>query len=213
MDVVPSAATLAAYTLAVAALAITPGPDMALFLGKTLSHSRRAGFAALLGALTGTLVHTMLVAVGLSALLAASATAFLVLKVVGAVYLLWLAVDAVRNGSAFNVAAAARSETLGAVYLKGIAINLLNPKIVMFFLTFLPQFISPTDPDAAGKLVVLGVWFAVVGAPICGVMILFAGALSRLLARSRRARRALDYIFASVLAGFAVKLITARATP
>src|SRR3954466_14627568 len=106
MTFLPDAGVLLAYSLACFVLVITPGPDMSLFLAKTLSGGRRAGIAALLGVQLGCCVHTMLAALGLSALLAASGTAFFVLKVVGGLYLLWLALDAVRHGSALNVAPA-----------------------------------------------------------------------------------------------------------
>lgn len=212
MDYLPTAPVLAAYVVACVALTLTPGPDMTLFLSKTLAQGRAAGLAAFLGATTGILVHTTMVAVGLSALLVASATAFTVLKVVGAAYLLWLAVDAIRHGASFSLDGTPRPhETFAAVYVKGLAINLLNPKVIVFFITFLPQFVSPADPDAAGKLFVLGVLFVIVAAPIIVAMILGAGAIARLLRRSPRATRAVDYLFATVLGGFAVKLALARA--
>src|SRR5215213_1150288 len=108
MTFLPDLAVLLAYSLACFVLFITPGPDMSLFLAKTVAGGRRAGMASMIGAMTGCCVHTLLAALGLSALLAASATAFTVLKVVGALYLLWLAVDAVRNGSALNLKAETR---------------------------------------------------------------------------------------------------------
>src|ERR671938_1539233 len=108
MAFLPDAAVLLAYSLACFVLFITPGPDMSLFLAKTLTGGRRAGLAAMLGAQAGCCVHTLLAALGLSALLAASATAFTVLKTVGALYLLWLAIDAVRHGSALNLREGAR---------------------------------------------------------------------------------------------------------
>ena len=99
MNFLPEISVLIAYSLAVMTLAVTPGPDMTLFIGKTISQGRLAGFVAFLGASTGLLFHTFSVAIGLSALLAASASAFFALKVVGCLYLLWLAYDAVRKGS------------------------------------------------------------------------------------------------------------------
>lgn len=212
LSYLPDAPVLAAYVLACVALTLTPGPDMTLFLSKTVAHGRSAGFAAFFGAATGILCHTTMVALGLSALLVASATAFTVLKVVGAVYLLWLAIDAVRNGSSFSLDGTVRPrEPVGRVYLKGVAINLLNPKIIVFFITFLPQFVSSSDPNAVGKLFVLGVLFVVVATPITVAMIFGAGAIARYLKRSPRATRAVDYLFAGVLGGFALKLIASRA--
>ncbi|MEM8852563.1 MAG: LysE family translocator [Pseudomonadota bacterium] len=212
-DVLPTLPVLITYTLAVIALTLTPGPDMTLFLGKTVSQSRLAGFAAYAGAATGLLVHTVFVAIGLSALLVASATAFTVLKVVGALYLLWLAVDALRNGSSFQLdGTKLAAQSVKAVYLKGLLINLLNPKIIVFFITFLPQFVSPTDPNASAKLIVLGVLFVVIATPITTTMIVFAGSLARFLKRSPKATRAVDWLFATVLGGFAVKLLLTRAS-
>lgn len=208
--VLPDLPVLLTFAVAVAVLALTPGPDMTLFLSKTVSQSRMAGVAAYAGAATGLLVHTLLVAVGLSALLVASATAFTVLKLVGAAYLVWLAVDAVRNGSSFRMEAGHR-EPLGAVYLKGLLVNILNPKIIVFFITFLPQFVSPQDPDAPGQLLALGVLFVVVASPICLSMIAFAGAIAAFLKRSPRVTRMIDWLFAGVLGAFAVKLLAARA--
>ncbi|MBJ3777223.1 LysE family translocator [Acuticoccus mangrovi] len=207
----PSLAVLLSFALASAALTITPGPDMTLFLSKTLSHSRAGGLAVFAGTTTGCLCHTTMVALGLSALLVASATAFTVLKIVGAGYLLWLAVDALRNGSSFQLDARRSDETLWRLYRKGLLVNLLNPKVIVFFITFLPQFVSTTDPEATVKLFVLGVLFVVVSAPIIVAMIFGAGSLARLLRRSPRATRAVDYVLAGVLGGFAVKLLAARA--
>jgi threonine/homoserine/homoserine lactone efflux protein len=103
MTFLPDPETLAAYSIACLILCITPGPDMSLFLQRTITAGRAAGIASTLGASAGCLVHTAVAAVGLSAVIAASPTAFLVLKIVGAGYLAWLAVDAIRNGSSLNV--------------------------------------------------------------------------------------------------------------
>lgn len=210
---VPALPVLAAYTLAVLLLTLTPGPDMALYLGRTLARGRVAGFAAFLGTAAGLVVHSMLAAVGLSALLAASANAFLALKIVGAVYLLWLAVDTVRNGSAFAPAAVGgAAESPGRSFLAGLFINVLNPKIIVFFVTFLPQFVAAGDPDAAGTLLFLGLWYIVVTVPPTVMMILAAARLAGFLKRSPRVIRALDWLFAGVMAAFAVRLLAARGT-
>src|SRR4051812_32554758 len=137
MTFLPDPAVLAAYTLACFVLFVTPGPDMSLFLARTLSGGRRAGLAAMLGAMAGCSVHTLLAALGLSALLAASATAFGVLKTVGALYLLWLAFAAVRHGSALDVAPGrAGTVPLWRTFWLGVGVNLTNPKVVLFFVTF-----------------------------------------------------------------------------
>jgi len=210
MDFIPTFPVLAAYVAAVLVITFTPGPDMTLFLGKAVRQGRAWGIAAMLGATTGVLVHTTLVALGLSALLAASATAFLVLKVVGALYLLWLAVEAVRHGSALSLDAAGpvpSREPLFRTWLTGLIVNLLNPKIIMFFVTFLPQFVAADDPHAMQKLFFLGVVFVAIAVPICAAMIASASHLSRFLKRSPRVMRGIDWLFAGVFSAFALRLI------
>ena len=210
MDFLPSLPVFAAYLAAVLVITFTPGPDMTLFLGKAVRQGRGAGPAAMLGASTGALIHTSLVALGLSALLAASATAFFVLKVGGALYLLWLAVDAIRNGSALSLEAG-RPGGAGEPFLRsfatGLGVNLANPKVIMFFVTFLPQFVAADDPHAAGKLVFLGLVFVAVSLPICLLMIVFAARLARLLHRSPAVMRGVDFLFAGIFGAFAVRLL------
>lgn len=206
-DFIPSLPVLATFTLASIVLALTPGPDMTLFLSKTVAQSRVAGLASLAGASTGVVIHSVLVAAGLSVLLAASVVAFTVLKVVGALYLVYLAVDAIRHGSSLNLDRKAPPEPIRTVFLKGLLIDLLNPKVIIFFVTFLPQFVSPTDPHAAKKMLFLGLVFAAINIPVCGPLILFAHRIAGLLRRSPKATRFVDWLFATVLGGFAVKLI------
>ncbi len=206
-DFIPSLPVPVTFTLTSIVLALTPGPDMTLFLSKTVAQSRAAGLASLAGATTGVVIHSVLVAAGLSVLLAASAVAFMVLKVVGALYLVYLAIDAIRHGSSLNLDRKAPRERLGAAYTKGLLVDLLNPKVIIFFVTFLPQFMSPTDPHAAKKMLLLGLIFAAVTIPVCTPLIFFANRLAGLLKRSPRATRFVDWLFASVLGAFAVKLV------
>lgn len=209
MDFIPSLPVLGAYIIAVLVITFTPGPDMTLFLGKAVRQGTAAGMAAMIGASTGILIHTTLVALGLSALLAASATAFFVLKVVGALYLLWLAVDAIRHGSALNIEAGktAPPEPLAASWAKGLAVNLLNPKIIMFFVTFLPQFVTAGDPNATGKLFFLGITLVVIAFPFTAAMIVFASRIASGLKRSPKLLRGIDWLFAGIFSGFALKLL------
>jgi threonine/homoserine/homoserine lactone efflux protein len=212
MTFLPDLAVMLAYTAAAAILILTPGPDMTLFLGQTLTGGRARGIAAFLGASTGLVVHTMLAAFGLSALLAHSATAFGVLKIAGCAYLGWLAFDALRRGSALTLAPGASApQPRGQVFLMGVGINLLNPKIIMFFLTFLPQFVSASDPHAGAKLMFLGLYFIGLGIPICVVLILAAERFTSAIRRSPRVMRAIDYLFAGLMGAFAVRLLFARA--
>ncbi len=206
----PSLPVLATYSAAVVLLVLTPGPDMALFLGRTLSNGRRHGFAALAGTIAGLYVHTAFAALGLSALLAASPTAFAALKWVGAGYLLYLAVSVLRHGSAFEPREGESGSTPARAFWAGLGINVLNPKIVLFFVTFLPQFVDAGDPNAAVKLAVLGGLYGVWCTPICVALILGAERVSGTFRRSARLRRALDWATAGLFGAFAMKLALGR---
>jgi threonine/homoserine/homoserine lactone efflux protein len=210
LEHLPTLATVLAYAAAVVLLVFTPGPDMALFLGRTLASGRAAGLAALAGTTAGLYVHTALAAFGLSALLAASPMAYAALKWAGAAYLVVLAVQTLRHGSAFEVPGTRETVSLGRAFLAGLGVNILNPKIVLFFVTFLPQFVAANDPHAASKLAVLGGLYGLIGAPICVVLILAAERVSGAFARSARLRRGLDIATATLFGAFAARLVLAR---
>src|SRR5665213_2271980 len=134
MTFLPTAPVLLAFSIACLVVFVTPGPDMSLFLARTIAGGKKAGFAAMLGTMLGCCVHTMLVALGVKALLAASTTAFTLIKLVGGLYLLWLAIDAVRRGSALNVREGGARGPVSAwrSFLLGLGVDLTNPKIVLF---------------------------------------------------------------------------------
>ena len=127
---------------------------MTLWMSRTIRDGRTIGLMTLLGTNLGIAIHTLLVAFGVSALVVASPMAFLVLKTGGAAYLLWLAIQAVRNRSVLAVQSAGkRQASAGKAFLNGLWVNLLNPKVIIFFMTFLPQFVSVNDPQVTGKLI------------------------------------------------------------
>jgi threonine/homoserine/homoserine lactone efflux protein len=200
------------FVIATAILSITPGPDMTLFVGRALSEGKAAGFACMAGASTGIVVHTSMVALGLSALILASPAAFTALKVVGAVYLVWLAVQAIRKGSAFSPEKnGGKKHTLVQNWATGLGINLLNPKIILFNMTFLPQFVSAHDPHAMGKLFFLGLSFIPLALPFTNPMVVAADKFAGLLKKNPTVTRIVDWLFAGVFSAFALKIITAQA--
>ena len=208
MSFLPEPSLLFVYVIGVLAISLTPGPDMTFFVGKTLSRGVPYGLAALAGANTGVLLHSMLVAFGLSALIVASPNLFFAIKVAGALYLFWLAIDALRNGSTFRFEKqVSKNRGLFSSWLQGIAIDLLNPKIILFFMTFLPQFVSVDDPDARSKLLFLGVLFVVLSVMSMVPVILLADRLSGWLKANPKATRVIDYVFASVFGAFAVRIL------
>lgn len=212
MTFLPTLTILLTFTATAAVLIITPGPDMTLFMSKTLTQGRRAGIAAVLGASTGLIIHSLFAALGLSALLAASETGFYLLKFVGAGYLIYLAFQSVRSGSALTLETVAiRKESFARVWAQGLTINLLNPKIVIFFITFLPQFVNAGDPNAAAKLLFLGLYFVVIGMPACLAMVYGAHSVSSFLKSSPKAMRTFDWVFAGIMSTFALKLLAVRA--
>lgn len=201
--------TLAAFIAAVLVIAITPGPDMAFFVGRAVSQGRAAGLAAVAGATTGILVHTTLVALGLSALIAAAPTAYLVVKIAGALYLAWLAIQTLRQGSTLAVERSSEA-SLAATWASGVAINLLNPKIVLFFLTFLPQFVSPSDPHPARSLLTLGLLFIFIASFVTVPMVLAADRFAATLRARPSIARAIDWMLASVFLAFAATILLGR---
>jgi threonine/homoserine/homoserine lactone efflux protein len=207
MTFLPDLQTLLTFSLACFVLFVTPGPDMSLFLSRTITGGRRAGLASMVGACTGCLVHTLMAAVGLSAVIAASPTAFLAIKIMGALYLLWLAWGAIREGSALSVKeGAGQEESWMRIFWLGFLVNLSNPKVVLFFVTFLPQFVSATDPNVVGKLAFLGIYFVAFSMPLAVLMILGAERVIASLKANPKLMRAIDYLFAGVFAAFALKI-------
>ena len=212
MTFVPEWPVIVQFAVATFIIAVTPGPDMTLFVGRAIAEGRAAGMACMLGAMSGIVVHTTLVALGLSALILASPEVFLVLKMAGAGYLVWLAWQAITKGSAFSPDTARRApRPLLRNWATGLAINLLNPKIILFFMTFLPQFVSANDPRAPGQLFFLGLLFIPLCVAVTTPLVIAADRLAGLLGRSPRATRILDWLLAGVFSAFAVKIITAQA--
>lgn len=212
MNLFPSPTLFAAFVAASVLLAVTPGPDMALYLSRTFGGGRSHGFAALVGALSGVVVHTFAAALGLSALIAASARAYDAVKIAGALYLLYLAWGALRHGAALKLEAAGGAKgTLRGAYMAGLLINLTNPKVILFFVTFLPQFIDAGDPDPSAKLFVLGFSFVVIGGLVSAAIIAIAGRFVTAARANPRAVRWFDYGFAGLMGAFAVRLIAGAA--
>ncbi|MBS9722304.1 LysE family translocator [Tianweitania sp. BSSL-BM11] len=212
MTFLPDLSTFLQFAIATLVISITPGPDMTLFVGRAISEGRAAGFACMFGAMCGIVVHTSLVALGLSALIVASPQAFLALKVAGAGYLVFLAFQALHKGSAFSPdMVKRRPRSLLKNWATGIGINLLNPKIILFFMTFLPQFVSASDPHAPGKLFFLGLMFIPLSLPVVVPMVIAADRFAVLLKKSPRVTRIVDYLFAGIFSAFALKILTAQA--
>src|SRR6218665_2639027 len=191
MPFIPDLTVILAFAVATVVLAITPGPDMALQLSRAINYGRAHGLAAMFGAMAGIMVHTTLVAFGISVLIIAAPPLFLALKIAGAVYLLWLAYQAIVHGGGLRIAEAAKKPpTVWQSFATGLGINLLNPKVVLFFVTFLPQFVEAHDPGATTKLFFLGFEFVLLSIPLGLVTVLAADWLAAAFKRSKWVERA-----------------------
>jgi threonine/homoserine/homoserine lactone efflux protein len=209
---VPDLPVVIAFALAAFVLAVTPGPDMALQMSRAINYGFRHGIATGFGAMSGIAVHTTLVAFGISVLIIAAPPLFLALKIAGAVYLIWLAWQAVTQGGGIRIAARQKkAPTLWQSFLTGVGINLLNPKVVLFFVTFLPQFVDAHDPAASHKLFFLGAEFIAVSIPLMILTVFFAGWIADAFRRTKWIERAINYSFAAIFTAFAVTILTAQA--
>ncbi|MBW9053052.1 LysE family translocator [Rhizobium mesosinicum] len=188
-------------------LNISPGPDMAFILGHTIKSGTRAGFSAVFGIWTGACIHVLLAAFGLSAILAASAIAFSTVKWVGAIYLVWLGIQALRSKGEGGFVRAA-GETLGRrrIYRQGVLVSLLNPKVAIFFLAFLPQFVVEGAGPAWLQLAVHGGLIIVVAFFIEPPLILAGGRLADLFKRNAKIGLWLDRGLGALFVALGVRL-------
>ncbi len=194
-------------TFAAAALALTlaPGPDLALIVAHTVKGGRRNGFAAMVGIWTGALGHVALAALGLSAVLAASATLFAAVKWLGAAYLIWIGLQSLRGGES-----AMRPATGGGsawrIFRQGMLTDLLNPKVAIFFLAFLPQFVVEGAGPVWAQLALHGVLVVASAVFVEPPLILLGDRLAERLRGDGRATRWLERTLGGVLVGLGVKL-------
>ena len=195
-------------------LNLTPGPDVLYIVTRALKNGLRAGLVAVLGIVAGCLVHVGAAAIGVGALLAASSAAFTLLKWLGAAYLLWLGLrlllargDGALAGVARDaVGRAPAPVALKEVFLGGFWTNVLNPKVAIFFLAFVPQFIAPGTKNKALAFVLLGALFTVNAIPVNALWALAAAWLVRRVGAVQRGMHWLDRVAGCLFIGFGIKL-------
>jgi threonine/homoserine/homoserine lactone efflux protein len=179
------------FVLAGLALNATPGPDTLYIVGRSIAQGRWAGVLAALGISTGSLVHTAFAAFGLSVLLTRSATAFTVVRWVGAAYLIYLGLRMLLTSqSAADAVASLGSQSRAShwtIYRQAVLTNVLNPKVAIFFLAFLPQFVEPDSPHRTLALLLLGIVFVTNGTFWCLGLAWSAASVSRRLRQRRSA--------------------------
>ena len=189
-------------------LNITPGQDTFYIVGRSLAQGRLAGLWSVAGIMSGVLVHTMLAALGLSTLLATSALAFSIVKYAGAGYLVWLGVGMLRRGADHQGPRPELPRRLApwALYRQGILTNLLNPKVALFFLSFLPQFVAPHNGHAVVPFLVMGLVFFTTGSLWCLFLVLAAAWATRRLRRHTATGAVLSKMTGAVFVWLGLKL-------
>lgn len=200
------------FISAAALLLAIPGPAVFYIVGRSIGHSRNAGLVSALGIGVGTLIHTAAAAVGLSALLVSSATAFSVVKYLGATYLIYLGVQKLRRDESFDASPDAPPTTLTRVFAQGIVVNVLNPKTAFFFFAFLPQFIDPSRGHVATQILSLGILFACMGTFSDSLWAYFSGTVAHRLRGNPHWMRTQRYVSGGVLISLGVATAFAGST-
>ena len=191
--------TLAVFAAASLALAVVPGPAVLYIVSQSVYGGRRIGAVSALGVASGGVVHALAAVIGLSALLLASATAFTVVKLVGAAYLVWLGIRTLLSRDD-RIGGRRRESTLARTYSRGVVVNVLNPKTALFFIAFLPQFVE-TEGSARGQLAVFGAIFVAIALASDLVWALVAGSAGAVLRGSRAFLRMQRYVTGTVFVG------------
>lgn len=199
------------FLAAAVLITLSPGPDNLMVLSTGIAKGRLRGVAFGLGCALGCISHTILAVIGVSALIAASPTAFIALKVAGGLYLIWMGCGAIRSrGGARVEAVGAPNESARRLFTKGLVAAAINPKVVLFFLSFLPQFVVASRGDANLQIGLLGIAFTLQAAVIFGTLGYFSGTIGQWLNRTPTAGMWLDRIAGAVFMGLGLRLIVAR---
>ncbi len=201
--------TLLCFLGASMALTIAPGPDNVFVMTQGIARGRKAAIVTALGMCSGISVHTTAAAFGISAVLYASAIAFTVVKCAGAAYLLFLAWKTVRESSSVRLATA-DDRPAAALFRRGFLMNVLNPKVAMFFLAFLPQFVTPGTPHASIQMLLLGFIFMAQAVVIFTLIGFFSGSIGRFILARPRVARYFDWLTAGVFASLGIRLALAE---
>ncbi|MFG6197367.1 LysE family translocator [Nonomuraea sp. JJY05] len=207
----PDISTLALFCAATLGLLVVPGPAVLYIVTRSVSQGRAAGVISVLGVHTGSLVHIAAAALGLSALLAASATAFTIVKYVGVAYLLWLGVRKLMQREEGEQVLELQVQSKRRLFWEGFVVNVLNPKTAIFFLTFLPLFTDPAAGPVGLQILLFGGLWLLLGMASDGAYAMLSSALAGRLRGSARARRRLNVSSGLVYLGLAAWLTTEKA--
>ena len=211
----PTPQTIALFMISALALNLTPGPAVLFILSRSFGQGREAAVVAVLGLATASVIQAVAAAFGLSALFLYSPLAFAIVKYCGAAYLVYLGIAGFRSGGIAGIAGRIDSprprRSLARAYGQGLLTDLLNPKLLLFFFSFLPQFVDPARGKPAVQMLVLGLLFQVTGIPTNLAVALAGGSLARLIARRPFWARVQRWCSSAILVGLGVRLaLTSR---
>jgi len=204
----PSASTIALFMIAALVVNISPGPAILFILSQCMARGRRAAMVSVFGLATASVIQAIAAAFGLATLFLYSPTAFAVVKYCGAAYLVYLGLRGFLAGGIAGVAAATkrRDVSLAGAYWQGVITDLLNPKLLLFFFAFLPQFADPAIGEPRSQMLFLGLLFQVTAIPTNLVIAFVGGSVAHLLARSPVWARAQTWLSSAVLVGLGLRL-------
>ncbi len=207
MSLLPDPAAFAVFLTASVVISITPGPDLTYVFARGLAHGSRAGLVSVAGIVSGLVVHTLLVALGLAALVAESDTAFDIIRYAGAAYLLWMGYRLIRSRAGLAENGPPDTSRWSTIYLQGLLTNLLNPKILLFFLAFLPQFADPSRGSVGLQIGILGAILIACGLVALTSTALASGSLRHMLARHPLWLRIQNIVTGSLMIALAAHLL------
>ncbi|HEY2461913.1 MAG TPA: LysE family translocator [Candidatus Acidoferrum sp.] len=196
---IPSHSSLLLFFSSALLLLAIPGPAVFYIVGRSIGHGRTAGVVSALGISVGTLFHVAAAAVGLSALLMSSATAFATVKYLGAAYLIFLGVQKIRSRESFGISSETSRTKLSRIFAQGVVVNVLNPKTALFFFAFIPQFVDASRGNPVSQILFLGILFAVMGVITDSLWAVFAGSVARQLRGNARWASLQRYVSGGIL--------------
>ncbi len=199
--------SILAFLAATALLALSPGPDNIYVLTQSIVNGSKSGLATTAGLISGCIVHTTLVAFGISAIIAASPKLFLAIKIAGAAYLLYIAYKVYRADAQINLTEGAPKKTYLALFKQGVLMNILNPKVTIFFLAFFPGFLWDPEGNTVYQFYILGLVFMLESFLIFGGIALVAGKIAPVLKKSDTAGIILKWLQFFVFIGIAIFIL------
>jgi len=196
--------SLIGFVTATIILAISPGPDNIFVLTQSLAHGVKSGIAITAGLISGCIVHTTLLAFGVSAIITASETAYFIVKIIGALYLLYLAYKVYRSDSAIVLQQTSTQKSFRKLFLTGVYMNLVNPKVLLFFLAFFPVFLWNENGNTVSQFYILGIVFMIVSFLVFSLIAILAGSISTIIKKTTQVGVFLKWLQILVFVGIAV---------